>query len=111
MAKKPNYFRKPASFHKTETGFMHSGEGMVTEYEKRNSIIGNKMNYFILLQNRKTETGFVERSTHLTAAQARNNIDVNDDFSPNFKHSLFKIIFETKKDAYVTNIKRFIRYL
>lgn len=110
MPKKPNYFRKPADLYKTEMGFMHSGEGMVSEYKKGSPTTGNKITYFILLQNRD-RLAFLERATHLTGAQARNNIEVNDDFSSRFKHSLFKIIFETKKSAYITNIKRFIRYL
>lgn len=109
MTRKPNYLGKPANFYATKTGFMHSGEGMVVGHKKGNKITGDRIYYFLLFRGDITK--FAERSVSLTPNQARKNIEVKDDFSTNFKRDLLCLSFETKKSAYITNIRRFARHL
>lgn len=110
MPKKPNYYRKPAFFHETQYGLTHSGEGIVVEYEKGGTVFGNKITYFILLRNKIRGNSFVKRDARLTSSQARNNIEIREEFSNEFKQSLLKLSFNGS--PYLReNIENFLEHL
>lgn len=108
MPIKPKYFMQPAYFSSTDYGIRRGGEGIVFNYEKGNSIVGNKIGYFVLAKSMLDHKYiFDKREQYLTVSQARNNIDTREKFSRGFKKNLLEIIFSNSK--YTKNVEDFIK--
>jgi hypothetical protein len=98
---------KPVKFFKTESGFQEASEGIIVEYEKGNSIAGNRIRYFILTNNDR----FLDRTRNITVAIAKRNINIQSDFTWDFKTRLVELIFNTKKKYILDNINYFVEHM
>lgn len=117
MPKKPKYVMKPARFYATETGFQFSGEGIITEYEKGSTVVGNKVTLYVIMTNRALSKPNIFKlklrkwTGYITVSQARENIDLNPygKFSRSFKIALLKCVFTSKDtktvDAFIEDMK------
>jgi hypothetical protein len=92
---KPKWVMKPVRMIKTDFGFRYEGEGVIYDYEKSGGLSDTRVLYFVVARNRRTGKDFIMTDMkYMNMQSIRRNVEVYNDFSPLFKESVFRILFE-----------------
>lgn len=106
---KPKWLLKPVDIYSSPYGFIISGEGIIYEYSKREKYQDPQIKFFIVTRDRRTNSlQILFDGRFLNLGMVRRNVEINNDFSPNFKKNLFKYCFEkaAKDQKHIETIEK-----